>query len=140
GHGQVLETGGLRPPLAWRRCSMRVFAAVVMTTLVLSAGAQEPKAGGPGKALSPAEAQKLFRLPAGLRIEVVAAEPTIQSPVAMAFDPKGRLWVVEMRDYPNGPPPGQPPQGKIRILEDRDGDGYYEHGTTFAENLLFANG
>src|SRR5581483_9946042 len=102
--------------------------------------AQEPKAGGPGKPLSPAEARKQFRLPPGLRLELVAAEPVVQSPVAMAFDPQGRLWVVEMRDYPNGPGPGQPPQGRLRILEDRDGDGYYEHGSTFADNLLFANG
>jgi putative membrane-bound dehydrogenase-like protein len=90
--------------------------------------------------LSPAEAVKHFRLASGLRIELAAAEPQIESPVAMAFDEEGRLWVVEMRDYPNGPPAGQPPQGRMRILEDRDGDGFYEHSTIFAEGLLFANG
>ena len=58
----------------------------------------------------------------------------------MAFDEDGRLWVVEMRDYPNGPPKGQPPQGRIRILEDKDGDGRYEHSTVYADKLLFANG
>ncbi len=116
-------------------------ACLAFLLLALPGPAQDrPQAGGPGKPLTPAEAQKQFRLLPGLRIELVAAEPVVQSPVAMAFDPKGRLWVVEMRDYPNGPPPGQPPQGRVRILEDRDGDGYYEHGTTFAENLLFANG
>ena len=84
--------------------------------------------------------RKLFRLDAGLRIELVAAEPQIESPVAMAFDEDGRLWVVEMRDYPNGPAKGQPPQGRISILEDSDGDGLYETATVFADNLLFANG
>src|SRR5439155_15750078 len=66
--------------------------------------------------LSPQEALEHFHLDPGLRIELVAAEPVIESPVAMAFDEDGRLWVVEMRDYPNGPPPGQPPQGRIKVL------------------------
>ncbi|HYT94793.1 MAG TPA: PVC-type heme-binding CxxCH protein [Gemmataceae bacterium] len=90
--------------------------------------------------LTPKQALAEFRLAPGLRIELVACEPQIESPVAMAFDEDGRLWVVEMRDYPNGPPPGKPPQGRIRILEDRDGDGFYEHSTVFADGLLFANG
>ncbi|MGH7172443.1 MAG: PVC-type heme-binding CxxCH protein, partial [Gemmataceae bacterium] len=93
--------------------------------------------GGP---LSPAQALKQFRIAPGLRIELIAAEPEIESPVAMAFDEDGKLWVVEMRDYPNGPAPGQPPQGRIRVLEDRDGDGRYEHSRVFADRLLFANG
>ena len=81
-----------------------------------------------------------FRLDPGLRIELVAAEPDVASPVAMAFDEDGRLWVVEMGDYPNGPPEGQLPEGRIRVLEDRDNDGRYERNTVFAEHLLFANG
>ncbi len=111
--------------------------------LDVMAPAQElPKqvSGGPGDPLPPKEAQKLFRLPKGLRIELVASEPQIESPVAMAFDPAGRLWVVEMGDYPNGPAKGQPPAGRIKILEDKDGDGFYETSHVFAEHLLFANG
>jgi putative membrane-bound dehydrogenase-like protein len=45
-----------------------------------------------------------------------------------------------MRDYPNGPAKGQPPEGRIRILEDCDGSGRYRHRSFFAEKLLFANG
>ena len=75
--------------------------------------------------LSPEEAQKHFRLPPGLRIELVAAEPDVESPVAINFDEDGRLWIVEMRDYPNGPEKGKPPQGRIRILEDSDGKGRF---------------
>jgi putative membrane-bound dehydrogenase-like protein len=90
--------------------------------------------------LAPKDAQKLFRLPPGLRIELVACEPQIESPVAMAFDEDGRLWVVEMRDYPNGPRPGEKPQGRIKVLEDKDGDGFYETATVVADNLLYANG
>jgi putative membrane-bound dehydrogenase-like protein len=96
--------------------------------------------GAAETAKSPKEAQKLFRLPAGLRIELVASEPQIESPVAMAFDEDGKLWVVEMRDYPNGPKPGEKPQGRIKVLEDKDGDGFYETATVVADNLLFANG
>src|SRR5258708_4730658 len=107
--------------------------------------AQQPpqlpqKGSGPGKPLSPQEAQKLFKIDDGLRIELVACEPQIESPVAMAFDPDGRLWVVEMRDYPNGPAKGEKPAGRIRVLEDKDGDGFYETSTIWADNLLFANG
>lgn len=90
--------------------------------------------------LSPADELATFRLFPGLRMELVAAEPLIESPVAMAFDENGKLWVVEMLDYPNGPAKGQPPQGRIKVLEDRDGDGRYESGSVFADRLLFANG
>jgi putative membrane-bound dehydrogenase-like protein len=90
--------------------------------------------------LTPQQAQKEFRLTAGLRIELVASEPQLESPVAMQFDEDGRLWVVEMPDYPNGPAKGEKPRGRIKILEDKDGDGFYETATVFADNLLFANG
>jgi putative membrane-bound dehydrogenase-like protein len=76
----------------------------------------------------------------GLKVELVASEPQIESPVAMAFDEDGRLFVVEMLDYPNGPLPGQPPEGRIKLLEDKDGDGFYETSRVFADKLLFANG
>ena len=81
-----------------------------------------------------------FRLAPGLAIELVAAEPEIVDPVEARFDEDGRLWVVEMRDYPHGPPPGQPGNSRIRRLEDRDGDGFFETAMTFADHLLFATG
>jgi len=105
-----------------------------------SASAQDSKKTAIRSPLSPEEALKQFRIAPGLRIELVACEPQIESPVAMAFDENGRLWVVEMRDYPNGPKPGEKPGGRIRILEDRDGDGVFETSSIFADGLLFANG
>src|SRR5438445_59208 len=58
--------------------------------------------------------------------------------VAIAFDENGRLFVAEMRGYPNaGVATGQIHSGKIKLFEDRDGDGYYEKSTTFAEGLRF---
>jgi putative membrane-bound dehydrogenase-like protein len=122
-----------------------VIPIIAVFTIAVWSNAQQPpelpqKGSGPGKPMSPQEAQKLFKLDDGLRIELVACEPQIESPVAMAFDPDGRLWVVEMRDYPNGPGKGEKPMGRIRILEDKDGDGFFETSTIWADNLLFANG
>jgi putative membrane-bound dehydrogenase-like protein len=98
--------------------------------LALLAGTQERR--GP---LPPAEALKTFRVPPGFRVELVACEPAVVSPVAIAFDEDGRLYVAEMRDYPLGSP-----AGSIRLLEDRDGDGIYERSTAFAENVPFPSG
>lgn len=45
-----------------------------------------------------------FHVQPGNRIELVASEPLVIDPVSIAFDEHLRLWVVEMTDYPNGPP------------------------------------
>src|SRR5262249_34956077 len=87
--------------------------------------------------LSPQQALQIFQLNPGLRIELVAAEPQVIAPVAMAFDERGRLYVVEMRDYPADP--GEP-LGRVALLEDRDHDGYYETRHEFAEGLVSPNG
>jgi len=88
-------------------------------------------------ALPPAEALKSFAAAPGLVVELVASEPLIESPCAMAFDEKGRLFVVENRGYPRT---DTPPQGRIALLEDTDGDGRMDKRTTFAEGLAFPNG
>lgn len=59
----------------------------------------------------------------------------MRAPVAVAWDADGRMFVAEMTDYPSGPV-----SGRIRLLEDRDGDGRYEHSIIFATNLAFPNG
>src|SRR5262245_40900715 len=71
--------------------------------------------------LSPADSLSAIHVAPGLRVELVAAEPEVIDPVAIRFDEDGRLWVVEMRDYPTGPREGQAPQSRIRVLEDADG-------------------
>ncbi len=91
--------------------------------------------------LSPEESLKHFVLAdPNLQIEIVAAEPEVIDPVAIQFDEHGRLWVVELSDYPNGPEPGKPPMSRIKLLEDKDGDGRYETAHIFADKLLFATG
>jgi putative membrane-bound dehydrogenase-like protein len=94
----------------------------------------------PGSFPTPSEIASSLHLDAGLRAELVAAEPLIESPVAMAFGEEGRLWVVEMRDYPHGPAPGQPPESRVKVLDDRDGDGRFETSVVFREEISFPNG
>src|SRR5207248_5811404 len=92
--------------------------------------------------LAPDAAQKAFVLAdSSLKIELAAAEPNVVDPVAIRFDEDGRMWVAEMRDYPLGnPDKGGEPLSRIRVLEDKDGDGVFESATTFAEKLLFVTG
>jgi putative membrane-bound dehydrogenase-like protein len=93
---------------------------------------------------SPVSAQESLSLlelaDPGLKVELAAAEPQVLDPVAIAFDENARMWVVEMGDYPNGPKAGKPPVSRIRLLEDRDGDGFYETAHDFRDHLLFATG
>ncbi len=67
-----------------------------------------------------------------LTIELVAAEPEVVSPVAMAWDANGRLYVAEMGGYPV-----TERKGRIRQLRDDDGDGRYEKSIVFADGLSF---
>ncbi|QDT05720.1 Cytochrome c [Rubripirellula lacrimiformis] len=74
------------------------------------------------------------------QIEMVAAEPLVMDPVDFDWGPDGRLWVVEMADYPIGINGDGKPGGRVRVLEDRDGDGKYDHSTLFADNLSTPSG
>jgi putative membrane-bound dehydrogenase-like protein len=88
--------------------------------------------------LSPKEEQATIRPLPGFKVELVACEPDVVDPVAMAFDENGRIYVAEMRGYPHGGvATGQENRGRIKMLEDKDGDGYYETCTTYAEGLRF---
>ncbi|MCS7167129.1 MAG: c-type cytochrome [Gemmatales bacterium] len=125
--------------LAWQMCG--AVTAVWLTW----AGAWCNKPTKPDKPigpLSPREALATFALVPGFRIELVAAEPDVIDPVAMTFDEDGRLFVVEMPGYPNeGVAIGQPRvAGRVRQLEDCDGDGYYETSRIFADDLRFPTG
>lgn len=92
----------------------------------------------PGPALSPAEAMKKMQVPEGFKVELVASEPDIVNPVAMAIDEKGRFWITESLEYPRR----EPGKGKdrIKVLEDTDGDGKADKFTVFAEGLNIPSG
>ncbi len=74
----------------------------------------------------------------GLDFKLVAQEPQVVDPVALCFDEDGRMFVVEMRDYPYGFGTGRKPGGTVRLLEDAGGDGVMDRSVVFAEGLSFA--
>jgi putative membrane-bound dehydrogenase-like protein len=90
--------------------------------------------------LEPSESLKKVHLPAGFKAEIVAAEPLLLDPVAFDWDERGRLWVIEMADYPLGMDGKGKPGGRVRVLDDTDGDGCYDKSTLFADGLNFPNG
>jgi glucose/arabinose dehydrogenase/mono/diheme cytochrome c family protein len=88
--------------------------------------------------LNPKKALTTFKLAEGFKIELVASEPLIQSPVAMTFDEKGRIWVVEMQGYmPNIEGENEDQEtGRIVILEDKDSDGRMDISKVFLDSLV----
>jgi putative membrane-bound dehydrogenase-like protein len=90
--------------------------------------------------LSPEHALRTFRIKPGLTIELAAAEPLVQSPVAIDWDPEGRLWVVEMFDYPAGVDGDWKPGGRVKVLTDSDRDGRYDRASVFLNSLPFPTG
>jgi len=91
------------------------------------------------KPTSPEDSLKTFRIEPGFEIELAAAEPNVSDPCAMEWDENGRLFVCELWNYPGHPKPGER-LGRIRMLEDLDGDGVYEKSTVFADNIRWPGG
>lgn len=118
---------------------MRLHFRLACLLLIASTwgAAGDGRAEGP---LAPPDTLKHFELPDGLAIELVAAEPLVVDPVAISFDEQGQMFVVEYRDYPNGPGEGKPPLSRIKLLVDTDGDGRMDQSHVFAEGLSFAQG
>lgn len=115
----------------------RFFLAAIVLLLILDPlAAAEPEVAAdqmPRVPPTPPErALDTFGLKPGLRLELVAAEPLVVDPIAMSFDENGRLYVVEMRDYSERRPEQL---GRIRLLEDTDGDGRFDKSTVFAADL-----
>jgi putative membrane-bound dehydrogenase-like protein len=90
--------------------------------------------------LSPLESMRKIHLTPGFGVELVASEPLVIDPVAIDWSPDGRLWVLEMADYPLGMDGKGKPGGRVRVLEDADGDGRYDKQTLFADGLSFPTG
>ena len=143
----------LRSPTAPCRLLGLLFAA-----LLLLASPHSARAAG----LSPQEALKRFQVAEGFEVKLFASEPQIRQPVAMQFDRRGRMWVVQYLQYPNPAglkvvevdrylrtvydrvpePPPKGPRGvdRITILEDTDGDGQADKFKDFIEGLNLTTG
>ena len=86
--------------------------------------------------LEPAESAKQFETRPGFKVELVASEPLLRSPVAIDFDELGRMYVAEFTEYNQYANPNPPPdKGAIKLLTDTDGDGRFDTSVAFAENL-----
>ncbi|WOD42202.1 DUF7133 domain-containing protein [Hwangdonia lutea] len=79
-----------------------------------------------------------YHIESGFNLDVVASEPFIEAPVAMDFDNKGRMWVVEMKGYMQNleDSGADMPNGTISILEDLDHDGITDHSKVFIDGLI----
>lgn len=110
----------------------------------------------------PAKAAGKMTVADGLAVRLFAAEPLVQQPVAIEFDDRGRLWVIQYMQYPNPAglkrvsvdrysrtaydkipePPPRGPKGsdRITILEDSDGDGQADRSHDFVSGLNLASG
>jgi len=160
----------------------RPFSAIVACTALLSVAAAQTtnpprftpevsefvknfKPGGQDFAgqvsvLPPEESIRRMVLPEGYVAELVASEPAIAQPIDLRFDERGRLWVVQYKQYPFPagititsydqylraefdrvpPPPPRHVRGadQVTILEDKDGDGRFETHKHFLEGLNMA--
>lgn len=88
-------------------------------------------------AKTPSESQAMLEVADGFRMELVAAEPLVHDPVAVAFDEDGRMYVVELPPYNAYFVEDFATKGSIRVLEDTDDDGVYDKSVLFATGLSY---
>lgn len=129
-----------------------LIAAIVVITK-LPAGEQVAGPGVPPlPRIAPVKAvgvAQTFRLQHGFKLDLLAAEPLTTDPVAIDYDENGLAFVAEMSDYPyTDKSTDRPfvertsdlPIGRIRVLEDQDGDGQFDRSTVFADQLSWPTG
>jgi putative membrane-bound dehydrogenase-like protein len=108
------------------------FCAVLTINAVLCAAWTHAQVNGP---VPPEDSTSLIQTAPGVRVELIAAEPLVQDPVAVAWDEHGKFYAVENVGYPS-----TEGQGRVALLRDEDGDGRYDARTTFVDGLDFPNG
>ncbi|MEQ1853663.1 MAG: PVC-type heme-binding CxxCH protein, partial [Chthoniobacteraceae bacterium] len=90
-------------------------------------------------AVAPGDAIATWKIKPGFKLQLAAHEPQVRDPIAISFDEKGRMFVVEMIDY-SEMRDSTPHLGRVSMLEDRDGDSYYETSSVFADDLAWPTG
>ncbi len=90
-------------------------------------------------AIAPKDAPSTWQVKKGFKMELVAHEPQVRDPIASCFDERGRMFVCEMIDY-SEMRDVTPHLGRISVLEDKDGDGFFEASQVFADDLPWPTG
>jgi putative membrane-bound dehydrogenase-like protein len=106
------------------------------------AGIAQPFVMAPGPK-SPDESLKCIQVRPGFTVELMAADPLVMDPIAFAWGPDGKFWVVEMGDYPLGLDGKNKFGGRIKFLEKTGGEagrGPYDKATIFLDNLGYPTG
>jgi hypothetical protein len=109
---------------------------------------------------SPEDTLAVLEVPEDLAIDLIASEPLIAQPLQISFDPQGRMWVVEYRQYPfpaglkvvrydqhlravfdrvpDAPPHHEPGRDRISVFTDTDGDGSFDQHQVAIDGLNIA--
>ena len=145
-----------------RPCLLWILVPMVLT---IHTAAQESRAKVASGSGLPAEQSLQNLIPqADLEIDLVRSEPAIKQPSFLRFDERGRMWVVEYRQYPApagvsiqskdrwwraiydkvpappGHPDNVPGEDRITIHQDTNGDGHFDHSKIFLDGLNLATG
>ncbi len=91
------------------------------------------------KGFTPEEAAARMTVPEGFHADIIAGEPRLHQPIAMAMDARGRIWVAEAYSYPVRRPDDEA-KDHILVFEDLDKDGSFEKRTVFLDNLNLVSG
>ena len=121
-----------------QRTSKPIASPNIGTLGKLYKSAHDKKSTGPYAMLTPEEERATFDLAPGYRADLAAAEPDVQEPVLTVWDGNGAMYVAEMRSYmqdEKGTGTKSLKNGRVKRLEDKDGDGLYETVTIFVDNL-----
>lgn len=110
----------------------RLLLPFFLATAALAADFPKPFNSEKGEPMSAEETARTMELPPGFKCVVFASEPDVQQPIAMAWDPKGRLWVAENYTYAENPARWDTNlRDRIIILEDKDNDGKHDGRKVF---------
>ncbi len=122
--------------MSWLQIGL--FVILVQSSLMAAEAIPHAQDKPPNEPRDPQTAAKMMTVPEGFVVEVVAAEPDIVNPVAMAIDERGRFWITESLEYPRR----EPGVGKdrVKILEDTNGDGKVDKFTIFLDGLNIPSG
>ena len=133
--------GGTPPLSQCRKSGIRRLLLPLLLAYGLNGFGQEPEID-PSQLprippTEPADALATFEIRPGFELKLVAHEPNIVDPIAMAFDAEGGMYVIEMRGYSER---REEALGRIRYLQDEDGDGLFESSTVFKDGLKWPTG